>query len=143
VQCDITDIELLEAKLVEKGWDRKQPGIVLLEGITYYLTENDLRNVLTLFSKHISNFVCDFGLNPECVDEAHRLAGIDIVNKIKDSAGLAFMNCYEPCYFTDLVRQCGFQNPVRFNMASIQAERTGGISPFEGNEAAWVALVKN
>jgi O-methyltransferase involved in polyketide biosynthesis len=142
-QCDITNIELLETTLVEKGWNSKQPCILIVEGITYYLTEIELRKVLTFFSKHMSNLVCDFGLQPACVDAAKRLAGIEIVRKIKESVQLAFMNCYEPGYFTGLVQQCGFEKPVRYSMAAIQAERTGEISPFEGEEPAWVSLVKN
>jgi len=143
VQCDITNIELLAMALVEKGWNSQQPSILIMEGITYYLTENELRQVLAFFSKHLSNLVCDFGLQPESVDPAKRLTGIEIVHKIKESVKLDFMNCYEPGYFTDLVQQCGFEKPVRYSMAAIQAERTGEISPFEGEEPAWVSLVKN
>jgi O-methyltransferase involved in polyketide biosynthesis len=142
IECDITNIELLEASLVEKGWDKNQPGILIMEGITYYLTENELRNILTFFAKNISNLVCDFGLKPECVDEPNRKHGIEIKDKIKKSVGLEFMNCYEPDYYMNLVKQCGFKNPVRFTTGDIQIERTGDITPFEGIEPAWVALVK-
>ena len=143
IECDITNIKLLEAALVEKGWDKKQPAILIMEGITYYLTENDLRNILIFFAKNISNLVCDFGLKPECVDEPNRMHGVELRDKIKKSVGLEFMNCYEPGYYMNLIKQCGFKNAVRFTMADIQTERTGDISPFEGHEPAWVSLVKN
>src|SRR6266487_3443833 len=102
VECDITNIELLKERLIENGWNRKQPGILILEGITYYLTEIELRNILTFFAKNIFRLACDFGINPECVDEQNRKVGTEIVRKIKETVGLEFMNCYEPGYFMKL-----------------------------------------
>ncbi|MGI8951007.1 MAG: class I SAM-dependent methyltransferase [Chitinophagaceae bacterium] len=143
IQCDITNIELLKKCLAENGYNFSEPGIMVLEGITYYLTENELRNVLTFFAASNSKMVCDFGINPECVDEDKRALGIEIVSKIVETVGLEFMNCYEPAYFMKLVEQCGFKNAQRFKVENIQQQRTGEINPFEGNESAWVALVKS
>src|SRR4051812_31087106 len=105
--------------------------------------ENDLRNVLRFFSEHISNLACDFGISPEFVDEQTRMFGAEIVNKIKKTVGLDFMNCYEPGYFMKLVKQCGFENARRFTMTDIQMERTGKKAPFEGTKSGWVTLVKS
>jgi O-methyltransferase involved in polyketide biosynthesis len=143
VQCDITQIDLLEARLVEKGWNKNQQTFLVLEGITYYLTEYDLKNILTFFATHLSRMACDFGLLPANVHEASRTIGIEIVHKIKESVNLPFMNCYDPGYFMDLLRQCGFEDAERINMAIVQMERTGSQMPFEGDEPAWVGLVKN
>jgi O-methyltransferase involved in polyketide biosynthesis len=142
VECDISQIELLEATLVDKGWNKKQPAFLVMEGITYYLTEHELKNVLTFFAKQLSGMACDFGLSPASVHEASRKIGIEIVRKITESVNLTFMNCYEPGYFMDLVRQCGFKDAERFSMAVVQTERTGGPMPFQGDEPAWVGLVK-
>jgi len=142
VQCDITQIELLEAALVDKGWNNNQPAFLVLEGITYYLTENDLKNVLTFFAKHLSRMACDFGLLPASVHEASRMIGIEIVHKIKESVNLPFMNCYDPGCFMNLVSKSGFKDAERYSMALVQTERTGGPMPFHGDEPAWVGLVK-
>jgi O-methyltransferase involved in polyketide biosynthesis len=143
VQCDITQIELLEATLVAKGWNKNQPALLVMEGITYYLTEHDLKNVLAFFARHLSPMACDFGLLPASVHEASRKIGIEIVHKIKESVNLPFMNCYDPDYFMNLVRQCGFRDAERYSMAVVQTERTGGPMPFQGDEPAWVGLVKS
>src|SRR5439155_20107651 len=99
VECDITNIELLKEKLIANKWNNKQPGILILEGITYYLTEDNLRAILKFFSGNISKLACDFGISPECVDEQNRMFGMEIVSKITETVGLVFMNCYDPGYF--------------------------------------------
>lgn len=143
LECDITNIELLKKCLAGNRYNFNHPGIMVLEGITYYLSENDLRNVLAFFAANNLKMVCDFGIRPECVDEDKRALGIEIVSKIKETVNLEFMNCYEPNYFMKLVEQCGFKNAQRFTMANIQQQRTGEINPFDGIESAWVALVKS
>ena len=143
IECDITNIELMNKCLIENKYNFIEPGIIVLEGITYYLTENDLRNVLTFFATNKSKFVCDFGIKPEFVDEDKIALGIEIVSKIKETVDLEFMNCYEPDYFMKLVEQCGFKDAQRFTMANIQEQRTGEINPFEGKEPAWITLVKS
>ncbi len=143
IECDITNIELLREALAKKGWNTTLPSLLVMEGITYYLHENDLRNVLTFFAGAVSGFVCDFGLNPEFVNEQNRAHGIETRRKIIESVGLEFMNCYDPDYYMNIVKQCGFKNLERVTMKHIQAERTGESTPFNCNEPAWVALVKS
>jgi O-methyltransferase involved in polyketide biosynthesis len=142
VECDITNIELLKEKLVAGGWNEKQPGIVILEGITYYLTVPELKKVLRFAATNTSGLTCDFGIAPECVNERNRRFGIEIVNKIVKTVGIEFMNCFPPVYFMNLLEDCGFKNPQRVTMAAIQKERTGSITPFEGHEAAWISMIK-
>ena len=143
IDCDVTDIELLEEKLVEKGWNNRLPGLLIIEGITYYLTEKDLRNVLLFFAKSNAELVCDFGLKPECVNETNRGYGVEVFRKIKESIGLEFLTFYEPEYYMSLVKQCGFHHPERFTMGDIQMERTGERSPFDDKEPGWAALVRS
>lgn len=142
IECDVSNIELLEEKLVEKGWNKKQPGLVIMEGIIYYLSENDLRNVLSFFAGNNFSLACDFALKPECVNKKNRIYGVEVFRKIQESIGLEFVNFYEPGYYMSLVKECGFENPVRFTMGDIQTERTGETTPFDYDEPGWIAVVK-
>lgn len=143
IECDIINIELLKETLTAKGWNTDMPCILIMEGITYYLHENDLRNVLTFFAGAVTDFVCDFGLKPEFVNEQNRVHGVEIRRKIIESVGLEFMNCYDPHYYMSVLKQCGFKNSQRVTMKHIQTERTGESAPFDSDESAWVALVRS
>ncbi len=143
IECDITNIKLLKETLTQKGWNTDMPAILIMEGITYYLHENDLRNVLTFFASAVSGLVCDFGLKAEFVNEQNRAFGIEIRRKITEAVGLEFMHCYDPDYYMSLLKQCGFKNLQRVTMKNIQTERTGESDPFVGDEPAWVALVRS
>ena len=143
IECDITNTKLLKENLLQNGWDENQSSIVIIEGITYYLTEEELKKIFAFFAQHVSNFACDFGINPECVIEKNRMIGVEIVSKVTQMVNIEFMNCYTPDCFLELIEQSGFENVQRFKMAEIQKERTGEITPFEEGESAWVTLVKN
>jgi Leucine carboxyl methyltransferase len=143
IACDITNIELLAALLVEKGWNIHEPGLLIMEGINYYLAETDLKNVLTFFAGYHLKFACDYGLKPACVNIKNRIYGIEVFRKIQELVGLDFLSFYEPGYFMSLVKQCGFINPVKFTMRDIQLQRTGQCSPFDFEEPGWIAVVKN
>jgi O-methyltransferase involved in polyketide biosynthesis len=143
IECDITDIKLLKEKLLEKGWNIKEPGLLIMEGIIYYLTEDDLKNLFTFFSGNNFKLACDFGLKPECVNEKNRIYGVEVFRKIQESVGLEFVSFDRPDYYMSLVTQCGFENATRFTMDDIQKERTGEKSPFDYDEPGWIAVVKN
>jgi O-methyltransferase involved in polyketide biosynthesis len=62
IECDITDIELLNAKLIRDGWNPEKPAILIMEGIIYYLLEDDLKNILDFFANNNSRLIADFVL---------------------------------------------------------------------------------
>jgi O-methyltransferase involved in polyketide biosynthesis len=143
IECDIINVNLLQEKLTQYGWDTENPTIVVIEGIIYYLMETDLRNLLSFFAGKNARMVADFVLKPEYVNVKNRIFGVEVFGKISDWVGLEFLNFYEPEYFMALVRECGFKNPKRFTMDEIQKERTGQKDPFDFEEPAWVSMVKN
>jgi O-methyltransferase involved in polyketide biosynthesis len=143
IECDITDIELLKRKLIENGWNPENPSILIMEGITYYLLESDLKFVLSYFAKNNALLVADFVLKPECINIKNRVFGVEVFRKIKESVGLEFVNFYDPSYFMALIRECGFENAKRFNMDTIQLERTGQKDPFDFDEPGWISMIKN
>lgn len=140
IEADITNIQLLKQTLTANDWNEDEPCLLIMEGIIYYLHEDDFKNILTFFADHVSAFVCDFGIKAECIDAKDKFFGEMVCSKIIETAGIEFMNRFEPQYFLQLLKQCGFKNPEKTTMAQIQQQRTGKSFPFEGEEPAWVAL---
>jgi O-methyltransferase involved in polyketide biosynthesis len=143
IECDITDIEFLKLRLVLKGWNRNRPTMLIMEGIMYYLTEDDIKKVLTSLSQYVSLFVCDIGLQPEFVNKKYRAHGVETRKKIMETVGLDFMNCFEPHQFIQIVKQSGFDSVQMVMVGDIQEERTGKRIPFDSEEpSAWVTMIK-
>jgi len=143
IECDITNIELLKLKMIQKGWNPEDPALLIMEGIVYYLSENDLKNILGFFADNNSLLIADFVLKPECTNVKNRIFGEEVFRKIKESVGLEFVNFYDPVYFMTLARECGFENGKRFTMNEIQFERTGQKDPFDFEEPGWISMVRN
>lgn len=141
IECDVTNIEKLHKYLNEYGWNRNQPMILIMEGIIYYLPEEELRNILKFFAESNSLFVCDFGINLEMVHENNRKYGTEVFQKIIDEIRLDSVSFYEPDYFLKMVRDCGFKLPRRFTMRDIQIERTENPGPFDFEEPGWISCV--
>lgn len=143
ITSDITQLDLLEEKLVRAGWNERVATVVVIEGVIYYLTEKDLKNIMAFFANHQARLIADFVLKPTCVHEKNRRFGVEVFDKIRELVGLEFLNFYEPEYFMTMVEACGFKNPKRYTMDEIQMERTGKKDPFDFKEPAWVSMVKN
>jgi O-methyltransferase involved in polyketide biosynthesis len=143
IECDITNIKLLGERLILHGWNPDQPSVLVMEGITYYLLEEDLRNIFKFFSCHRCRLIADFMLKPEYTLEATRVFGVEVFRKIQESIGLDFLNFYAPYYFMQMVKDCGFDDAKRFTMDTIQRERTGKKYPFEFENSGWINLVGN
>lgn len=143
IECDITNINLLKSKLIQNGWVPENQSILIMEGIVYYLSEADLKNILFFFANNNSRLMADFVLKPEYTNEKNRVFGVEVFRKIKESVGLGFVNFYDPVYFMDLIKKLGFENAKRFTMDEIQLERTGQKFPFDFEESGWITLVKN
>jgi O-methyltransferase involved in polyketide biosynthesis len=143
IECDITDMALLKDGLIQHGWIPAHPTLVVLEGIVYYLSETDLRNVLTFFASYKTHLIGDFVLKPEYVYEKNRVYGVEVFRKIKESVGLDFVNFYAPDQFMAMLKECGFAQAKRFMMDEIQFERTGKKAPFDFSESGWVSLFKS
>jgi O-methyltransferase involved in polyketide biosynthesis len=127
--------------LLKQGWETENPTILIMEGITYYLLEQDLKNILIYFSKHHAKLIADFGIKPECINEKNRIFGVEAFRKIVDWVGLDFVNFYEPGYFLKLIETCGFKNPMKYNLDEIQMERLGRKDPFDFEESGWISMV--
>jgi O-methyltransferase involved in polyketide biosynthesis len=143
IECDITDIDQLNENLIHNGWNPENPSILIMEGITYYLLEKDLKHVLTFFAKNNSRMLADFVLNPDFIHPKNRKFGVAVFRKIQESVGLEFVNFYEPAHFMSLVDECGFKNAQRTTSDEIQLERTGRKDPFDLEESGWISMVSN
>ena len=142
IEEDITDIQGLTNKMMAMGWNEKEPSLLVMEGIIYYISENELKNILNKFAP-VAGLIGDFCLEPEWVNEKTRKFGVDVFRKIKETTGVEHINFYDAPYFTSLLKKCGFLNSEIIYMNTIQIERTGNRIPFNYDDSGWLVLVSS
>lgn len=140
--CDISNLENLTQQLVDNGWNHLRPTLVILEGIIYYLKEEDLKNILHYFAENHADLACDFALEPECVAMPNRTFGIEVFRKIEAATGIPKVRFYTPEYFIEMLKNCGYQNIQLQTSAAIQIERTGKAVPFEDSHSSWINFIQ-
>jgi len=137
-ECDITDIEKLDAALAGAGFRNGEPTIAVLEGILYYLTPDALRNVLSYLSENQATVVGEFGLEPESVNEVTRVHLLDVFAKIQGQVNLDFVTFYSDESMKGLLREAGFESVTLHNLQPLQKERTGDEFPFTFPDSSWI-----
>ena len=142
IEVDITDLQGLTTKLTALGWNEHEPSLLVMEGIIYYISENDLKSIFNKFAP-VAGLIGDFCLKPEWVNEKTRKFGVDVFRKIKETTGVEYTNFYDPLHFTGLLKKCGFSNPEIITMNLIQFERTGKLAPFNNDDSGWIILISS
>ena len=137
-ECDITDIEKLDAALTGEGFRKGEPTIAVLEGILYYIIPDELRNVLSYLSENKAVVVGEFGLNPELVNEVTRVHLLDVFAKIQGQVNLDFVTFYSDDSIKGLLREAGFGSVTLHNFQRLQKERTGDEFPFTSPDSSWI-----
>ena len=137
-ECDITDIEKLDAALVGAGFRKGEPTIAVLEGILYYITPDALRNVLSYLAENQATAVGEFGLKPELVNEVTRVHLVNVFAKIQGQVNLDFVTFYSDESIKGLIRDSGFGSVTLQNFQPLQKERTGNEFPFTSPDSSWI-----
>ena len=137
-ECDITDIEKLDAALVGAGFRKGEPTIAVLEGILYYITPDALRNVLSYLAENQATAVGEFGLKPELVNEVTRVHLVNVFAKIQGQVNLDFVTFYSDESIKGLIRDAGFGSVSLHNFQPLQKERTGDEFPFVSPDSSWI-----
>jgi O-methyltransferase involved in polyketide biosynthesis len=137
-ECDITDIEKLDAVLASAGFRKGEPTIAVLEGILYYITPDALRIVLSYLSENQAIAVGEFGLRPELVNEVTRVHLLNVFEKIQGQVNLDFVTFYSDESIKELIRDADFGSVTLQNFQPLQKERTGNEFPFASADSSWI-----
>ncbi len=116
-------------------------AIVLLEGITYYLSSPELSGILGAFSSGDAGnrFVIEYLLPCDVVNPARRYIPREIFRIIRGSTGLEATRCYTPEGLAELASECGGVVEAHYDMTAMEQRRTGKNVFFPHGEDGWIA----
>lgn len=140
--ADLEDVPAWTGKLIEKGFDTSVPSIMVLEGITYYLTKESLLKTLTWAASHGMHVIGEFGLPPEEVHEKHRIFPELVFKTIANLTSHPGITFYSRAEFAKMLDIAGFRNKEMIPMRAMQIERTHSASPFEEENSCWIEPFK-
>ncbi len=144
IRCLTADITARDLREVLGPEVSGAPSIVLLEGISYYLSERELARILLAFrSEDRSNrFVLEYLLPCDAVRPERRAIPREIFRIIGESAGLAAIRAYAPDEVDRIVAASGGAVDVHYRMNRMERRRTGETRYFPGEADGWISCCR-
>lgn len=144
IESDITDVNVLQKNLTEHGWNKDKRTIVIAEGISYYITEEELWNAFSLFqSDNKSNYIIlESRVPAEKVCEERR----DIQEKVWDYLTSALTLKFVTRYFDEKVKELADKINAeiiqKYTMKDIEFLRHGRNEVFTTDDSGWIEVRK-
>ncbi len=144
IESDITNKDVLIEGLTEHGWDKNKKSIIIAEGISYYITENELWNAFSLFqSSDKSNFIIlESRVPQENVCEERR----DIQERVWEYLTNALTLKFVTRYFDEKVKEhaekINAEVLEKHTMKDIEMLRFGKNEIFTTDDSGWIEVRK-
>ena len=145
IRCVTADLGLPEdaaAEAVAAGWRPEAPSVLVMEGISYYLGEGALLDLMRRFAagsegRAVLEYIVPPGLiEPERADIPGLVFGA-ISNYLSDPLEVSWM---DPDRVRELVSEAGGSIVRRHTMHSMELERTGVNRHFPTERSGWVEV---
>ncbi len=135
VTADLSDPEGVVAGLLAQGWDPQAPTVLVLEGITYYLTPEALSALVAAVNP--VHAVVEFlkpasAIAPERVAIPERVFGL-----IAGNCGLPEIHRHDA---SGLSRHLDMRLEARRGMTELERLRTGGNAWFPAEADGWIEV---
>lgn len=144
IESDITDVNVLKKNLIEHSWDKNKKSVIIAEGISYYITEDELWNAFAFFkTKDKSNYIIlESRVPAEKVCEERR----DIQEKVWEYLTQALTLKFVTRYFDEKVEEHAKNiNAVviqKYTMKDIEMLRFGTNEIFSTDDSGWIEVRK-
>jgi hypothetical protein len=138
ITADLEDVSFWTSQLEKVGFDSTRPTIMVLEGITYYLTKAGLARIFEWANTHRMTIIGEFGFPPDSVIPEHRdypRRVFEIITGLSNHPGASFYTREE---FLKMASGSGYSKTVLTPMREMQIIRTGNPYPFEKENACWI-----
>jgi O-methyltransferase involved in polyketide biosynthesis len=129
-----------ETLRAQAAYNAEISTIVLLEGISYYIAEEDLRRAIAVFQsdQHRNRIVLEYMLPCELVKEARRPIPRGIFETIGTYAELQHLQCYSPSHVEQLFESAHGAVIAHYDLFDMEHLRTGERTWFAERDDGWV-----
>ena len=146
-------LHLITADLSLPGWEEKlfqhpayktgERCLIILEGISYYLTEQALLRTIELFrsAKHHNQVLLEYKISSELVSPERQFIPEGVFAGIQEECGISPLTHYSEAKLRLLLAGVGASLPQFFDLAKMELLRTGQNQYFNSHEEGWVECV--
>ena len=132
IACDLADTTTVIEKLKQSGWQQDEPTFLVMEGISYYLTRDILRNFVTTIKPRYAIFdhLRESGMN-----EAADLIGSNVFDLIRNYIKMDKMQRYNALSLSELLEMKIIKN---WSLCAMEHQRKGQNIHFPSDDFGWV-----
>ena len=145
LRCITADIasESLQEELCRAGYRRDIATIVVLEGISYYISEEALKRIIFSFrSSGKSIFILEYLLPCDFVEPSRRMIPRTIFSLIKESTGQKEIRCYSDEDLRQIFLEAGGRVAAYHSMQEMERQRTGRNEYFDTPGLGWIKCLE-
>ncbi len=136
---DITAPTFIEV-LKSAGYRSELPTIVLLEGISYYISREDLRRLIGIFrsEQQKNTIIIEYLFPCSSISEERREIPRGVFGMIKDHARLQHISCYTADDIEMLLMGVGGSVRAHYSQQDMEQARTGIQIRFQRVQDGWI-----
>ena len=144
VTADLSRPRQVIQEVASAGWDASLPSVLVLEGISYYLSEKNLWDVVARFGEASTNDVILEYIVPHEMIIPERAHIPDAVFEIirQSIGGPLEIARFGPDTIRDMAGRIGGRLVNRHTMRSIELSRTGANRYFPTDRSGWVEVAR-
>ena len=140
VSADVSNVHELSEKLVAAGWDFKKPSIIIVEGLSYYISRKALRNIFSFFkTKNQKNrIIIEYLLLPKQIAKERRSIALNVFKEIARQCVSFKPAAYSFDDLSCMIKKSRGPAKMRFRMKDMKKLRTGRNRYFPSARSGWV-----
>ena len=144
IELDITNKNILTESLIQHGWDKNRNTIVIAEGISYYVTEDELWNAFSVFQTNDkSNFIIlESRMPQEKVCEERRDIQERVWEYLTNALTLKFVTRYYDEKVKEHAEKINAEVIEKHTMKDIEMLRLGRNEIFPTADSGWIEVRK-
>jgi hypothetical protein len=113
-----------------------------MEGISYYLHKQELKNIITSFqSDREGIFIIEYLVPHQCVDRVRRSIPREVFKIIQEYCGLNAITSYTKEELRMLFQEKGGDLIASYSMVDMELTRTGANAYFKKPSDGWIECV--
>jgi len=140
VSADIASSDILDIlDRAETGYRPDLPAIVIMEGISYYLRKQELKNIIASFQRQKEGiFIIEYLVPYQLVGQARRFIPEEIFRIMQEDCGLDEIVSYTKEELRSLFREKGGDLVANYTMVDMELARTGVNTYFAKPSDGWI-----
>jgi hypothetical protein len=124
------------------GYHDDIPAIIVIEGISYYLKETDLKAIINGFrNQNEAYFIIEYLIPGDCVCESRRYIPQQVFGLIQDDCELESITTYTKEKLEIFFKECGGKLFNCYTMADMERNRTEANTYFKDRADGWIECV--